>query len=79
MKAFDIQTYRNGKLDMNTTLKITIKSVYGKETIYPACEQSRRLADMVGTKTLTQDTVRQAIAMGFRVEYVDAFKARYAA
>ena len=29
---------------MQTTLQITIKSVYGRETIYPVCDQAKRLA-----------------------------------
>jgi hypothetical protein len=59
---------------MNTTLQVTIKSVYGKDTFYPVCDQARRLAHLVGTKTLTQQTIRDAMAMGFHVEYVDAYR-----
>jgi len=62
---------------MNTTIQITIKSVYGRETIYPANDQAKRLAEMVGTKTLTQQTVRDAMGMGFKIEYVDAYRAAY--
>jgi hypothetical protein len=59
---------------MNATIQITIKSVYGRETIYPVCDQAKRLAALVGTKTLTQETIRQAIGMGFEIEYVDAYR-----
>ena len=59
---------------MNATLQITIKSVYGRETIYPVCGQAKRLATMVGTKTLTQQTIRDAMGMGFKIEYVDAYR-----
>ena len=62
---------------MQTTLQITIKSVYGRETIYPVCDQAKRLAALVGTKTLTQQTIRDAMGMGFKVEYVDAYRAAY--
>lgn len=55
---------------MKTIIQITIKNVYGNETIYPVNDQARRLAALVGTKTLTQSTLRQAVAMGFQLEYV---------
>lgn len=64
---------------MDNLIKITIKSVYGRETIYPANDQAQRLADLVGTKTLTQQTLRDAMKMGFKIQYVDAFAAKYAA
>jgi hypothetical protein len=59
---------------MNATLQITIKSVYGRETIYPVNEQAKKLAALVGTKTLTQQTIRDAMGMGFKIEYVDAYR-----
>jgi len=62
---------------MNATIQITIKSVYGRETIYPVNDQAKCLAAMVGTKTLTQQTIRDAMEMGFRIEYVDAHRAAY--
>jgi len=60
---------------MNTVIVITIKSVYGRDTIYPVNDQAKRLANLVGTKTLTQQTIRDAMGMGFQIEYVDAYRA----
>jgi hypothetical protein len=60
---------------MNTVIVITIKSVYGRDTIYPVNDQAKRLANLVGTKTLTQQTIRDAMGMGFQIEYVDAYHA----
>ena len=62
---------------METTIKVTIRSVYGRDTIYPVCQQAKRLAAMLGTKTLTQETLRHAIGMGFRLEYVDAYRSEF--
>lgn len=40
-------------------LTIAIKNVYGKETIYPACNHSIALADFKGQKTFTeQDLIK---------------------
>ena len=54
---------------MNITVKI--KTVYGVDKIYPACENSRRFAEIAGTKTLTAHTIRQIKAMGILVEITD--------
>ena len=53
---------------MDSELLVTIRNNYGQEAIYPANKQAQRLADMVGTKTLTQRTLEQAKAMGFAIE-----------
>ena len=60
-------------------VQITIKSVYGRETIYPACKLAQGFAKLAGTKTLTEDAIRIIIAMGFKVEYVDAYRLKFAA
>ena len=54
---------------MNIT--VTIKSVYGVDKMYPACENARRFAEIAGTKTLTAHTIRQIKAMGILVETTD--------
>jgi len=54
---------------MNIT--VTIKSVYGVDKMYPACENARRFAEIAGTKTLSEHTIRQIKAMGILVETTD--------
>ena len=54
---------------MNITVKI--KTVYGVDKIYPACENAQRFAEIAGTKTLTAHTIRQIKAMGILVEITD--------
>jgi hypothetical protein len=54
---------------MNIT--VTIKSVYGVDKMYPACENARRFAEIAGTKTLTEHTIRQIKAMGILVGITD--------
>ena len=49
------------------TIKITVKSVYGNETIYPACERAQLFAEIAGTKTLTEPTLRRIKALGYEI------------
>lgn len=64
---------------MNATIQICIKSIYGRETIYPVCPIAKGMAALAGTKTLTQESIRIIVGMGFKVQYVDAYALKYAA
>jgi hypothetical protein len=50
-------------------MKITIRidKNYGVETAYPACAQSRLLADLAGTKTLTRRALDTIAALGYTI------------
>lgn len=48
-----------------TNLTVTVKNVYGNRTIYPACEVSRKLADLIGTKTFTDRAIEQIKGLGY--------------
>ena len=50
---------------MITELKVTRREVYGCPTIYPACEQSKRFAAILGTKTIPMIKASDIKAMGF--------------
>lgn len=52
------------------TIKIEIRSVYGKDTVYPACPDARRFADIAGTKTLCDRTLRLIRDLGYDFEVV---------
>lgn len=57
------------------TIKVKIDRVYGKATIYPACERSELIAQIAGTKTLTHSTLALAERLGFDIyEAVDPQK-----
>jgi len=47
---------------------IEIKDQYGNDVVYPACETSRLLAKIAGTKTLTADTIMYAKRLGYIFE-----------
>lgn len=50
-------------------MKITIRieKNYGIETAYPACDQSRLLAKLAGTKTLTHHALDTIAALGYAI------------
>lgn len=63
---------------MTSTITVSIRSVYGNETVYPACPISCGFARLAGTKTLTSDALRIIRGMGFKIE-VEAPSIRIAA
>lgn len=52
------------------TLYIRIRRVYGRDTIYPACDDSRIFADMLGRKTLTERDMRHIRTLGYNIEVI---------
>ena len=61
-------------LYMETTIKVEIKNVYGKETIYPACPKAAIFADLVGQRTLTGQDIAKIKALGYTIEVVQKTK-----
>lgn len=50
---------------MNITVRIT--KVYGKDMIYPVCEQAKLFARLAGTKTFTVANMQTIIALGYEI------------
>jgi len=50
-----------------TTIFVDVRDVYGRETIYPACETSKLLAQLAGTRTLTLAALATIRALGYAV------------
>lgn len=50
-------------------MKITvkIKSVYGLETVYPACPAAELFAKIAGTKTITSHALADIRALGYEI------------
>jgi hypothetical protein len=48
-------------------ITVQLRSVYGRETVYPACPQSRIFADIAGTRTLTPETLAHIVRLGVEV------------
>lgn len=55
---------------MPQSIKVTIKSVYGNDVVYPACMDAKRFADIAGSKTLTDRTLRLVRDLGYGIEVV---------
>ena len=51
-------------------IKVTIKSVYGENKVYPLCDKSRAFADMLNQKTLTMRNIEHIKRIGFTVVVV---------
>ena len=49
------------------TIIVSVRSVYGRETIYPACRTSAFFAALAKTTTLTEDSMRLILAQGYQV------------
>lgn len=48
-----------------TNLTVSVKNVYGNRTVYPACDTSHKLADLIGAKTFTSRAIDQLKGLGY--------------
>ena len=46
---------------------IRVENVWGQYKIYPVCERSKLIAELAGTKTLTNATLCLAERLGFEI------------
>lgn len=53
---------------MGKKVLVTIKQVYGNETIYPANDTAQVFADLIGTKTLSRMKLALIQGLGYSVE-----------
>ena len=54
-------------------ITIGVKTVYGKEMIYPVDDLAKGFADLLGQKTLTRVNLAAIKAMGFKIEQVTQY------
>jgi len=52
---------------MTKSITVTIKTVYGVETVYPVCNDAHTFARIAGTKTLTLETISNVKRLGYSV------------
>ena len=48
-------------------ITVTVRNVYGNETIYPACKTSLFFCHLAGTKTITTEMLRLIAAQGYEI------------
>lgn len=47
------------------TVQVTIKNVYGKRAVYPACETAEKLCRLLAAKTFTDQAIAQLKDLGY--------------
>ncbi|CAM6053515.1 unnamed protein product [Sphagnum tenellum] len=52
---------------MFKNILIEVKTVYGKEAIYPVCANAKTFAEIAGSKTLTRATLAKIAKLGFSI------------
>ena len=48
-------------------ITVEVRSVYGRDTIYPVCDAAQHFADIAGTTTITPEALRHIRALGYEV------------
>ena len=48
-------------------ITIEIKDSYGRQVFYPVCRDAKLFAALAGTKTLTRETIRNIMHLGYKV------------
>tara|TARA_R110000796_G_scaffold3509_1_gene13651 strand:+ start:1303 stop:1518 length:216 start_codon:yes stop_codon:yes gene_type:complete len=46
-------------------LTVELKSIYGRDLIYPACDQSQLMAELLNVKTLSLFHIRKLRRLGY--------------
>lgn len=52
---------------MKPTIDVELKILYGKRVYYPVCQNAIVFCNIAGTKTLTEDLLKQVNKLGFQV------------
>ena len=50
-------------------ITVEVRSVYGRDTIYPVDDAAKAFAAIAGTTTLTVSVLKQIIGLGYDVRY----------
>lgn len=53
---------------MDNTIHVKILTHYGRVTIRPDCETSRRFCELLGQVTLTEDNVKKIKELGYEIK-----------
>jgi len=48
-------------------ITIEIKTVYGKQTLYPVCDHAKLFASIAGTTTLVPAAIKKIKALGYEI------------
>lgn len=53
----------------NLLIIVEVRSVYGRDTIYPVCDAAKAFAAIADTTTLTVPVVKKIMFLGYEVKY----------
>jgi hypothetical protein len=51
-----------------TSITVQIKSVFGRDVIYPACAKATGFCKLIGQKSLTDEQIVQIKSLGYEVK-----------
>lgn len=57
--------------NMFKIIKVEVRDVYGRQKVYPICENAKRFARIAGTTTLTFGTLKLIEELGYTWEIHD--------
>jgi len=49
-------------------ITVEVRGIYGSMKYYPMCEDSKVFASIAGTTTLTEQTLRRIMKLGYKVK-----------
>jgi hypothetical protein len=52
---------------MTQQIIIRVTKNYGNTVVYPACETSKKLAELIGTKTFTNAALHKLVDLGYEM------------
>ena len=52
-------------------IQVQVKSVYGTDKVYPACEKSQLFASIANSKTLTESTLKDIYRLGYEIKVIN--------
>jgi hypothetical protein len=61
---------------MSQVIKVSVKNVYGRETVYPECEKAKLFCKLTNTVTLTEDACFYIEQLGYTFELINKTKFR---
>jgi len=56
------------------TVMVSIKNVYGKELVYPACPITEVFAELTKTKTFSDNDLANILKLGYKVIVTPKYK-----
>lgn len=55
---------------MDKNLQVVVKNVYGNDLIYPACNTTKMITELTGTKTLVPHQIKILKQNGYNLEII---------